>query len=453
MAWMISLSIFSAASRASRLGFQCMWSAVVLALIASSVVAQQPSLLSKAQEAMNARQYTVAEQLCRKALAQGPASAEALTILGLSLHMQGRSADAIYYYSMALKKGFTPRIYALLAAEKCKVGDLEAVRPMLAKLFREDLKILPVISVVAPCYLDLDEPVEAATIYKELLNNKDYPQDFTLVTLAKSYIRSEIFFTSKLDKAQGSQPFMAALRQAAGGGSSAARSAFPEAARISTYFSPDLSWSAAVERWREHPQDAALLYLLSILSTEEAIQQMQICQDRYPDSPYLRQYMADVMAEQGHVDDAVAQYGELIREHPDLPDLQFGLGMLHERRGEWKEASEAFRQQLDKYPSDEQAAENLSKCLLQAEQYSEAQSFLQPKMRSDHPPRWASLDLAEADQKLGNVDAGIKVLAAAERQGGADKLLHYRLMHLYSLAGRSDDAKREQALFQAASRE
>jgi predicted Zn-dependent protease len=246
---------------------------------------------------------------------------------------------------------------------------------------------------------------------------------------------------------------MAALRQAADGGSSAARGAFAEAARMSPYFSPDLSWSEAVERWREHPQDAALLYLLAVLSTEEAIQQMQVCEDRFPDSPYLRQYMADVMAEQGHVDEAVAQYAELIREHPDLPDLQYGLGMLRERRGEWKEASEAFRLQLNKYPNDEQAAENLSKCLLQTEQYAEVQSFLQPKMRLDHPPRWASLDLAEADQKLGNVDAGIKVLAAAERQGGGDKLLHYRLMHLYSLAGRSDDAKREQALFQAASRE
>jgi hypothetical protein len=79
--------------------------------------------------------------------------------------------------------------------------------------------------------------------------------------------------------------------------------------------------------------------------------------------------------------------------------------------------------------------------------------FLQPKMRSEHPPQWASLDLAEAEQKLGDVGSAIKILAAAEHRGGADKLLHYRLMHLYSLAGDSDDAKREQSLFQAASKE
>jgi hypothetical protein len=31
--------------------------------------------------------------------------------------------------------------------------------------------------------------------------------------------------------------------------------------------------------------------------------------------------------------------------------------------------------------------------------------------------------------------------------------VHYRLMHLYSISGRPADAKREYALFQAASRE
>jgi tetratricopeptide (TPR) repeat protein len=453
MARMLSISIFSAALRARRFRCRGTWLVLAFALVACSAQAQQASLLDNAREAIGNKQYSVAEQICRKALAQGPPTAKLLTTLAFTLHMQGRSADAIYYYSLALKQGYVPETYALLAAEKCKVGELEAVHPMLQKLYREDRKNLPIVSIVAPCYLDLDEPVEAATIYQEMLDNKDYPQDFTLVTLAKSYIRSEIYFNALLSKAPGSEPFRAALRQAAGGDPSAARSAFPEAARVSPYFSPDLTWSEAVDRWRQHPQDPALLYLLFILSAEDAIHEMEICQDRYPDSPYFRQYIADVMAEQGHVDEAVEQYTQLIRDNPDLPDLQYGLGMLRERRGEWKEAAEAFRQQLAKYPTDEQAAENLSKCLQQTEQYAELRTFLEPKMRAEHPPHWASLDLAEAEQKLGDVDAAIKVLAAAERQGGGDKLLHYRLMHLYSLAGQTDDAKREQALFQAAPKE
>jgi DNA-binding SARP family transcriptional activator len=89
--------------------------------------------------------------------------------------------------------------------------------------------------------------------------------------------------------------------------------------------------------------------------------------------------------------------------------------------------------------------------MLQMEQYAALREFLLPRMHAEHPPQWASLNLAEAEQKMGNSDAAIKTLVAAERDPNADKLVHYRLMHLYSLAGRSADAKREYSLFQGAS--
>jgi hypothetical protein len=41
---------------------------------------------------------------------------------------------------------------------------------------------------------------------------------------------------------------------------------------------------------------------------------------------------------------------------------------------------------------------------------------------------------------------------AAEHEANPDKLVHYRLTHLYSITGRAADAKREYALFQAASK-
>src|SRR5664279_4105345 len=133
MAWMISLSMFFGASRTPRQCRRGIWTALAFVLIACSAQAQQHSLLDKARDAMNAKQFSVAEQVCRKALVQNPKSVALLTTLGLSVHMQGRSADAIYYYSIALKQGYAPETYALLAAEKCRVGDLEAVRPMLQK--------------------------------------------------------------------------------------------------------------------------------------------------------------------------------------------------------------------------------------------------------------------------------------------------------------------------------
>jgi tetratricopeptide (TPR) repeat protein len=181
------------------------------------------------------------------------------------------------------------------------------------------------------------------------------------------------------------------------------------------------------------------------------MRQIELCQEQYPASPYLEQFHADVLADQGQGDEAAAEYEQLMREHPDLSELRYNLGLLREKREEWEAAAKAFREQIAVYPNDERAAAHLSRCMIQMEQYSAARDFLEPRIRADHPPQWASLNLAEADEKLGNPDAAIRVLVTAEREPDADKLVHYRLVHLYSISGRAADAKREFALFQAAS--
>jgi hypothetical protein len=94
------------------------------------------------------------------------------------------------------------------------MGDVDGVRPMLAKIFREERKNLRVLSAVARCYLDIDEPVESAVVYQEILTNKDYPADLALIQLGKSYMLSGQFFAGKLSKAPGSEPFLQALREA-----------------------------------------------------------------------------------------------------------------------------------------------------------------------------------------------------------------------------------------------
>jgi len=428
------------------------WAALLIALVTLSLQAQAPDEMAAARQAMEAKNYAEAEQLYRKALARAPASDEVLTGLGLSLQMQGRSAEAMRNYSAALKQRYVPETYALLAEERCRMGDLERLKPMLAKIYREQKDNVRVISAVAPCYLDIDEPVESAMLYRTLLSTDAYAPDLAMVQLAKSYIRSGQFFADRLSKAPGSEPFLNAIRQAADAGSSEARSAFPEAARLSPYFKPDLDWPSAVRLWQQHPQDTALLYLLSVLSAEEGMRQVQTCGERFPNSVYLAQFSADVLAEQGHADEAIAQYEQLIRDHADLSDLHYSLGLLHEKRDEWAPALEQFREQLAAYPGDERAAAHVSKCLLQTEQYAELRDFLSPRMHVEHPPQWASFSLADADQQLGDTDAAIKLLVAVEKEPNADKLVHYRLMHLYILSGRPEDAKREYALFRAAGR-
>jgi tetratricopeptide (TPR) repeat protein len=358
--------------------FGWLWgAALLLAPVSPAAQAQQTEDLTAARQAMDARQYDVAEKLYRKALVQAPSSATVLTDLALSLQMQGRSADAIRYYSLALKQGYVPETYALLAQEECRMGDLDDLKPMLARIFREERKNMRVLSAVAPCYLDIDEPVKSAIVYQALLaGSKDYPADLALIQLGKSYIRSGQLFAGKLSKAPGSEPFLAALRQASSEGSAGARGAFPEAQKISPYFQPNLSWSDAVDLWQKHPQDTGLLYLLSVLSAEQGMNQIELCDQQFPGSPYLEQFHADVLADQGHGDEAAAEYEQLLRDHPDLSDLRYSLGLLREQREEWPAAAEAFRQQLAAYPTDERAAAHLSRCMIQMEQYAAVRDFL-----------------------------------------------------------------------------
>jgi tetratricopeptide (TPR) repeat protein len=432
--------------------FRRRWLSIFLiVLAAASLQSQQPAALQDARQAMEAGKYTTAEQLYRKSLTQTPSSPELLTDLGLSLQMQGRLTDSMHYYALALQQRYIPETYALLAQEKCRMGERDSLKPMLDRIYLKERKNFRVLAAVAPCYLDIDKPIESVVVYQALLGNDTYPADLALIQLAKSYLHSGQFFASKLDKAPGSEPYLAALRQASGDGSAGARSAFPQAARISSYFRSDLSWTEAVERWRQHPQDVALLYLLSVLSGEESMRQIEICTERYPASPYLQQLQADVLADQGRADEAAQVYEQLMQRHPELPDLADSLGLLFEKAGAWEKAAETYRQQIARDSKDERAVAHLSECLFKLGQYAELRDLLQPEMRVEHSPQWAKVALAEADEELGDPQTAIKLLVSAENDANADKLVHYRLIHLYSITGRPADAKRELALFHAAS--
>ncbi len=429
------------------LRWQLLWMVIVI-----PAVAQKAAFLEKAREAMQLSHYGDAEQSYRKALAVAPTSLEALTGLGLSLQMQGRNQEAIHEYTLALQQRYVPETYALLAAERCKVGELSAAKPMLDKLYREQRENLHVAAIVAPCYLEVDEPIESAVFYRLLVGSKEYPEDLAGVQLAKSLIRSGQIFAEKLSKMPDSEPYMDALRKGSAEGSQAAHEAYAFAAKHSPYFRADLDWTGALELWRQHPNDRALLYLLAVLSTEDAIKEIDEMAQRYPESPYVMEFYADALADQGHGKAAIAIYDQLAHDHPELSDVHYRLGLLYEKREEWEKAEAAYREQLKLYPDDQRAVAHLSRCLLQLEDYEAVRKLLAPVVHGQDVPYWARLNLATADERLGDTQAAIQQLVAAERNPHAGKQVHYQLMHLYMLAGRVNDAKREYMLFQQAAK-
>lgn len=413
---------------------------------------QSQSPLKTAQAAIDRGDYKSAEEIYRRELTLEPKSPKLLTDLGIALQLQGRSSAAIHVFQQSLSQEYAPGTYAILAEERCRTRDLGGARPMLAKIFREERHDTRILAVIAPCYMDLDEPLESIDVYRTLLTDKSFPQDLALIQLTKSYLQSAQFFFGRLRVANNSSAYIQAIQKALEQDSADARGAFPLAAKASRFFHADLTFPQALQVWKEHPKDAALLYQMGVLSGEESMRQFQLCNDKYPNSPYLEQLRADMLANQGQENQATAIYESLMQRHPELTDLDYNLGMLYRKRQEWIKALALFQQQLRADPSDERAAARVSEALLELQQYKQLRTYLLPRVQTESPPLWARLDLATAEQKLGNPDAAIKQLVAAEKDDPSEKSIHYRLMRLYLLSGRTASAAAEEKLFESTSR-
>ena len=346
------------------------------------------------------------EAFYKKALHERPSQPELLSNLGVALQMQGRSTDAMHAFEQALKLKKLPRTYALLAQERCKTRDLDGARPMLERILTEDARDPLILALVAPCYLDLNEPIEAAEAFNTLLADPAYPHDYALIQLAKSYSLAGQFFFSQLTHTPENAHYVQAIGAARDQTAPDARSAFGDAARLSPYFRADLSFPQAVRLWRQHPEDPALLYLLCVLSGEGSIHNLEICAEKYPDSPYFEQMKLEMLAEQGHEEEAIRGYQALMQAHAELSDLPYSLGMLYIKQRQWEKAAEVFRLQLSRNAQDERSAAHLSEAIERMGRWSELRAFLTPLMKQNNPPLWASTDMAEADEKPGRSQRG-----------------------------------------------
>jgi len=186
-----------------------------------------------------------------------------------------------------------------------------------------------------------------------------------------------------------------------------------------------------------------LLYLLSVLSSEQSIQQLQACSERFPDSPYLAQIKLEMLVQQGRQDEAEQGYENMLKTHPELPDLEYSLGMLYRKKRVWKKAAAVFRAQLARDPEDERSAARLSEALEELGQWPQLRELLAPRVSQADPPLWASLDFAEAAEKLDDPQTAIQVLAAAEKTHMSNQAIHFRLIRLYRRVGNTAQAQAE----------
>ena len=159
-----------------------------------------------------------------------------------------------------------------------------------------------------------------------------------MIQLAKSYLLSAQFFSGRLVAAPGNAMYIQALRM---------RAIMPRLTHEVHSLKQSETQPISTPTYRSWmlstfgvniPTTQRLLYLLSVLSGEQSIRQIELCEDKIPDSPYMEQLRFEMLADQGHEDEAIQGYQHLRQTHPELPELRYSLGMLYRKQRRWNQA-------------------------------------------------------------------------------------------------------------------
>jgi tetratricopeptide (TPR) repeat protein len=422
------------------------WQVFILTFVLATPLMGQTSDPSAAQRALDRGDYRRAEELYRALLGSGLSSPELLNNLGIALHLQGKASEAIAVFQRALRLKEMPGTLALLGLSYCKLRQFDDAVPILqhAKRYFADSNVL---SVLGPCYLDAGEPLDAVLVYKELVKRDVPPADENLVNLARANFRASKHFLGLLEDAPGNKEYLRAIEAARQNSSPDARGAVAIALRKAPYLSLDTGAEELGQLLLKHPNDPALLYVLGVVCGEEAMRNFQLCQSRYAGSVGVRRLYAEILASRGRHDEAVAEYEALIRASPTPSGVHHDLAMLYRKRGAWDKALCEFELEQRTVPEDERVAVGISECLLHLGRYEALSRHLKPITVAKEPPEWALLDAASAAKELGQLDDAIRYLHQATLHYPDSPTVHYRLSRLYRLAGRTDLATKENAIF------
>jgi len=158
---------------------------------------------------------------------------------------------------------------------------------------------------------------------------------------------------------------------------------------------------------------------------------------------------ANAYAQKEKDGDARKEYEAALQINPDLPAVNFRLGYLLYKDGEYASAAEYFRKEVKLNPSYADANMFLGQALHNLGQEDEAIGYLRKSIALDG--RWASAYralVAALGSKL-DLEAAVEVLRTAERQFPEDASFPAQLASLLTRLNRSDEALREQERFRA----
>jgi tetratricopeptide (TPR) repeat protein len=404
------------------------------------------AIVREARAALAQGKPQKAESLYRDLARVRPGSPEILSDLGYALHLQGKSSEAITWFKRALRIRELPGTLGLLAVGYCRLGQDDLAAPLLQKA-KGYMGNTDLMGLLGPCYLQAGEPLDAVAVYRALVARRAAPADEYATGLAKAYFQASKSFARLLERAPDNGKYMEALETARRQALPDARGAMATALRDAPYLGKVPALGDLQELLPQHRQDAALLYVLTVLCGEFAMQTFRDCERQNGNSVAFRKLKAGMLASQRQDQQAILEYKSLITESPGDPDLHHELGLIYHLRGEWELALKEFQSERTAGEDNERAVAAISDCLVRLGSFQQITEHLQSALRKEFPPEWVLVDYATAQRGLGHLSDAIATLERATRLYPEGETLHYKLGRLYAEAGRRGQAAEQMAAF------
>jgi tetratricopeptide (TPR) repeat protein len=422
----------------------------VLAVLSGTILHAQgaPGSFEAARESVRQGDYALAEGQLRALLAQSPDSPEILDKLGIVLHLQGKSLEAIRTFEKVLKQNRYPEAVALLAVNFCRTERFDRALPLL-KEAKADSSDPDILLALGPCYLESDKPLDAVLVYEKLTRLGTPPQDENQANLVRAWFDASRQSFDKLASLPGNLPYLRAIRQARENPALDARSAFSEAYRDAPYLKPTTSIRDLIAQIESHPKDAAPLYVLGVLCAERAAQEFEVAEERWPNSIPVRRLTAEMKASLEDIDGAIQEYEQILVTFPDAPPgVHFSLGNMYLGRLKWEKALEQYRLAESGTRLSMVSMRHISECLSHLGRFDAERELLKNLILDPDSPFWALRDFGEAEQDTGHRESAVRYLERASILRPDDASIHYRLSTLYRKLNRQDLAAKELAIYQ-----
>lgn len=179
--------------------------------------------------------------------------------------------------------------------------------------------------------------------------------------------------------------------------------------------------------------------------SQEAFQRIA---DHAPDSYRGHQILAESLIAQRKIDEAIAEYREVLKAKPDLAGIRSAIGGLLMAEGRAREALSEFRQELRNRPDAAGLHYRIGSALVVLGDPEAAELALNRSLSLERTPLAAKKELAKLYIQQGKHAKAVPLLDQYIAMADGDASAHYLMMRAYRSLGNLPEAERHLVRFQ-----